>query len=179
MGKVIHTVFGAAIVLALTSCSTEGGVSSETRYYSTAISMTEMHLAEIRSRIPEELVERDEMVVNDLDRDSHRLTCSETTSLYSNAVNVWLTLEGDSVALVDELRDGLVSEGWVRSDSVEEQLDGEQDPRGLYQQLLESPSGFDVTLSRWATADEGEGIQIAVRSPCVPNPPDKPDYWGK
>lgn len=179
MGKVSYKVCGAAIVLALASCSIEGGVASETRDYSTAISMTEMHLAEIRSRVPQDLVERDETVVTDLDRDAHRLTCSGTTSLYANRVNVWLTLEADSVALVDELRDGLVSEGWVRSDSVEEQLDGEQDPRGLYQQLLESSFGFDVTLSRWATADEGEGIQIAVRSPCVPNPPDKPDYWGK
>lgn len=175
----LRVLCAAALVLALTSCSTEGSLMSHTRDYSSAIATAEQHLSDVRSRVPAGLVERDETIVTDLDRDAHRLTCSETMSLYTNAINVWLTAEGDSAGQVEALRDSLMAEGWTRTDSIEEELTGEQDRDGIYQQLLANPEGYEITLSRWSTPQAGEGLQIDVRSPCVPNPSDKPDYWGK
>ena len=62
---------------------------------------------------------------------------------------------------------------------MEEDLTGAQDQDGLFQQLLSDADGYELTLSRWSTGDTEEGLQIVVRSPCVANPADKPDTWGK
>ena len=179
MRRVRGALAGSALAVLITGCSQLGFPGSEPVDYASALSTAEQHLSDARDVVPSSLVERDETLVTDLDRDAHRLTCSSSTSLFTNAVNVWLVPGADSAAVVAELRDSLASSGWTRSESVEEDLTGVQDQEGLFQQLLSDADGYELTLSRWSTSDTEQGLQIVVRSPCVANPADKPDTWGK
>ncbi len=178
-GLVRRALASAALAALVSGCSLQGVVGAEPITYASAISTAEQHLADARELVPPSSVERAEALVTDLDRDAHRLTCSESTSLYVNAVNVWLVPGADSAAIVADVRDALVSSGWTRSESVEEELTGDQDRDGLFQQLLTGQDRYELTLSRWSSGVAEEGLQIAVRSPCVANPTDKPDTWGK
>lgn len=178
-GLVRRALAGAALAALVSGCSLQGVVGAEPITYASAISTAEQHLSDARELVPSTSVDRAETLVTDLDRDAHRLTCSESTSLYSNAVNVWLVPGADSAAIVADVRDALVSSGWTRSESVEEEITGDQDGDGLFQQLLTGQDRYELTLSRWSSGDVEEGLQIVVRSPCVANPADKPDTRGK
>lgn len=148
------------------------------RDYDWAIAQSNAHLADMQGHATDAEIDRVEIVNADLDEDHHRKTCSDTTSQFTNAVNIWLTAGSDPVAIIDRVRDALLAEGWTRSPSVEELESGTQDPEGRYTQNLDSPERFLAQLSKWE--DDGtSGISFSIISPCVANPSDKPDTWGR
>lgn len=149
------------------------------RDYDWAITQTDAYLAQMQSSVPETAVDRTESVVTDLDEDHHRMSCADgRTSMYTNQINIWLTEGSDPVAVIDAVRDALRDAGWTRSESVEEITSGAQDTEGSYWQNMNSPEGFLGSLSKWV--DDGrDGISLSLTSPCVPNPSDKSDTWGR
>lgn len=147
--------------------------------YYTAIAESDRLMQEVSSWVARDAIEREEDVVTDLDTDHHRMTCSDTTSFYTNQRNMWLTPEVDPVAIVDHLRDELVAQGYARHDSVDELQGNDQDPADGYSQIMQSPNGYLVTVSKWPDDAGIPGVSVEVMSPCVADPADKPDRWGR
>lgn len=147
--------------------------------YQIVVDASEAVLADAQSRLPQGVVEREERLVNDLDEDKHRLSCSGTTSQYINTINMWLLDGTDEIAIMDDLRDQYESEGWTRAASGDEQDGKEQDPTGSYIQTLKNPEGFGLSLRRGEENDGTHILQFAVFSPCIDNPADKPSTWGR
>lgn len=146
--------------------------------YQIVVDASEEVLADAQSRLPAGVIDREERLVNDLDEDTHRLSCSDTTSQYINTISMWLVPGTDDIALIDDLRAQFESEGWDRSPSGDEQDGKAQDPTGSYIQTLKSPEGFGLSLRRGE--DGGVSVlQFAVFSPCIDNPADKPSTWGR
>lgn len=136
-------------------------------------------IADARAFVPESSIVRVDPSVTDLDDDFHRLDCSDTTSQYTNVINYYLAENSGEVAIIDEIRDTYMADGWQRSDSVAEQLGEEQDPTEGYHQTLRSPDDFVLSINRGDGASGETILQMTVYSPCIGNPTDKPATWGR
>ena len=136
-------------------------------------------IADARAFVPESSIVRADPSVTDLDDDFHRLDCSDTTSQYTNVINYYLAENSGEVAIIDEIRDTYMADGWQRSDSVAEQLGEEQDPTEGYHQTLRSPDDFVLSINRGDGASGETILQMTVYSPCIGNPTDKPATWGR
>jgi hypothetical protein len=186
MNKFLYVVTAAAITLSLTSCGgliatspglPQTGATSED--YQVVVSASDELVAAAGEFVPESAVVSVETSVKDLEVDYHRMPCSDTTSQYTNTVDYYLADGTDEIAIIDEIRQRYEAAGWQRGDSVAEQTGKEQDPAGTYAQLLRSPEGYTLDVSR---SDDGKGgtlIQMSVFSPCIGNPTDKPSSWGQ
>ena len=174
------------VALALTSCTGDivntpqlpqtGATAAD---YQVVVDASEKVLSDARAYIPEAAIVTADPLVKDLETDRHRMSCSDSTSQYTNRVNYFLAEGTDEIAIIDEIRAKYVADGWQRGDSVAEQTGKEQDPTGLYPQSLLSPDNYGLDVSR---GDDGQGgtiIQMSVYSPCIGNPTDKPDSWGR
>jgi hypothetical protein len=178
-----------AVVLLLTGCGTiVAGPDDPQQYpqgnatsadYRAMVDDAEEVLAAAGEFISEPAIIKIEPTVTDLENDFHRMSCSDTTSQYTNVVNYYLADGTDEIAIIDNIRDVYVGEGWERADSLEEELGEDEDPEGSYDQILRSPDDFGLTVSR---GDDGQGgtiLQMTVFSPCIGNPTDKPASWGR
>ncbi|HLU63072.1 MAG TPA: hypothetical protein VKY66_00960 [Protaetiibacter sp.] len=165
------------VILATAGC-TQGGTVNPVRDYESAISATNALLDELQAHAPADAVERVEIVNTDLDTDHHRMDCSDTTSMFRNGANLWLTAGADPVPIIDRMRDALLEEGWTRETSLEELETGSQGTEGTYRQIMVSSDGFTAGLSKWKDGEQ-DGVQISLTSPCVDNPVGKPDTWGR
>jgi hypothetical protein len=186
MNKLLLATVSAVVALALTSCTGDivnspqlpqtGATSAD---YQVVVDASEQVLADARAFLPEAAIVKADASVQDLETDRHRMSCSETTSQYTNRINYYLAEGTDEIAIIDEIRDKYIADGWQRGDSVAEQMGKEQDPEGLYPQSLRSTEDYGLDLSR---GDDGQGgtiLQMSVYSPCIGNPTDKPNSWGK
>ena len=131
-------------------------------------------LDDAQSRLPDGIIDRQEAVVTDLDEDSHRLSCNDRTSQYVNSRNLWLVENADVIAIIDSVRDGYVSEGWLLA-----AFSRESEPEGGYDQSLKSPTGFGLSIAKSVDAEGQTVLQLSVFSPCIENPADKPSTWGR
>lgn len=159
-----------------TTTTYAGGTAAN---YQVIVDASEAVLSDAQSRLPEGVIAREEALVNDLETDTHRLTCSDTTSQYINTINMWLVSGTDEIAIIDGLRAEYEGEGWTRAPGVAEQSGQDQDPTGRYIQTLRSPDGFTLSIRRGDDTDGTVILQFAVYSPCIENPADKPTTWGK
>jgi hypothetical protein len=173
----------AMVTLVLSGCA---GLPSRTAYnggtaadYEKVVEASEKLLDDAQSRLPDGVIEREESLVNDLDEDSHRLSCTDDTSQYVNTINMWLTEGTDEIAIIDDLRTQYEAEGWKRSPSGDEQDGRKQDEASSYIQTLRSAEDFGLSLRRGDDTDGTTILQFAVFSPCIPNPADKPSNWGR
>jgi hypothetical protein len=186
MNKLNIALTSLVLTFVLTSCtgdivntSEQPDTDATSIDYDTAVDASETVIAEARAFIPEAAIVKVDPSVKDLDTDFHRLSCSDTTSQYTNVVNYYLAEGTDEVAIIDEIRDTYVAAGWERADSLEEDLGEEEDPTGSYDQILRSPEKYGLTVSRGEDANGGTILQMTVFSPCVDNPTDKPARWGR
>jgi hypothetical protein len=186
VNKVTVALAAVALTLALTSCtgdivnSSEQPQSDSTAVdYQSAVDASEKVISEAREFIPESAIVKADPSVKDLETDFHRLSCSDTTSQYTNVVNYYLAAGTDEVAIIDDIRTTYVAAGWERADSLEEELGEEEDPTGSYDQILRSPNDYGLTVSRGDDGNGGTILQMTVFSPCVDNPTDKPARWGR
>jgi hypothetical protein len=186
MNRICFAVPAVAVALALSACAGPAITSSRppqtdatSTDYEVVVDASEKLLAEAGTFVPENLIVSTESSVKDLEVDRHRMPCSDTTSQYTNTVDYYLAAGTDEITIIETIRDTYVGEGWQRGDSVAEQMGEEQDPEGTYAQLLRSPEGYTLDVSR---SDDGEGgtlIQASVFSPCIGNPTDKASSWGQ
>lgn len=161
------------VTAALTACV----AGSAADYYAVAEASDRL-LDEASSTVPTDAIVREEVAVTDLEEDRHRLTCSDQTSQYRNDVILWLAEGVDEIAIIDQLRDDYLADGWDRGLSPDEQAGREQDPEGRYIQSMRSPEGFGLSLGRGNDVDGTTLLRFVVYSPCIPNPTDKPKTWG-
>lgn len=175
-----------AAALTLTSCTgdivnapqlPQTGATSED--YQVVVDASDKILADAGEFVPESAIVTVDTSVKDLEVDYHRMPCSDTTSQYTNTADYHLAAGTDEIAIIDTIRENYVGEGWERGESIAEQTGKEQDPAGNYAQLLRSPEGYTLDVSRSDDGDGGTVIQASVFSPCIGNPTDKPDSWGK
>jgi hypothetical protein len=148
------------------------------RSYEEAITETNALIDDLQRHVPAAAVDRSELVVTDLDKDHHRMDCTDTTSQYKNFANIWLNAGSDPVSYIDAMREALYEADWNRVDSVEEMETGTQGTEGSYTQIMVSPDGFTAMLSKWKDGEQ-DGVQAHVMSPCVANPVGKHDTWGR
>lgn len=184
--RIMVSALAATAVLAVTGCtglpmpsfSEYGGGTLED--YLRVVDASEAVLDDAIARLPDGIIERRESVVDDLDDDAHRLSCSATTSQYVNSVNLWLIEGADLVTIIDDVRAELEREGWSRSPSGDEQ-DGEvQAPTGNDRQSFKTPDGFGLSISKADDEDDAPTLmQFSVFSPCIANPADVPSTWGR
>lgn len=177
------SVAAVTLVLALAACTVlpgntayNGGTAAD---YERVVKASEEVLDDAQSRLPDSVIEREESLVEDLDEDSHRLSCTDKTSQYVNTINMWLTPGTDEIAIIDDLRAQYEAEGWKRSPSGDEQDGNPQDEAGGYIQTLRSAEDFGLSLRRGDDTDGTTILQFAVFSPCIPDPADKPSNWGR
>jgi len=147
--------------------------------YQTVVDASEQLLDDAQAAIPDAAIVKVEQRVHDLETDRHRMSCSDSTSQYVNLRNVWVTPGFDAVAVLDDLRDRYLADGWQRFPGVLEQQGEQQDPEGTYSHILKSADGYGLTISRGSDTDGTTIVQLSVFSKCVGNPSDKPASWGK
>jgi len=148
--------------------------------YQVVVDAAEQVVADTASEfIPESVIVKVEPTAVDLETDRHRMSCSDTTSQYTNIVRYYLQDGTDEIALIDEIRETYVAEGWERADSLEESLGEEQAPEGTYVQTLRSPQNYGLSVGRGDDGVGGTILTMTVYSPCIGNPTDKPAGWGK
>jgi hypothetical protein len=186
MKRLASVLAAAALTFALTSCTGDIVNSSQlpqtnatSADYQVVVDASEDVIAEARKFVPESAIVKAEPSVTDLETDRHRMSCSDTTSQYTNIVRYYLADGTDEIAIIDEIRETYVADGWTRASSLEEDLGEEQDPTSTYVQTLRSPEKYGLSVSR---GDDGQGgtiLQMTVYSPCIGNPTDKPTGWGK
>lgn len=193
--KLVLALAASAVALTLSSCGfivaapgesqqsqssrpPQTGATSED--YQVVVDAAEQVIADTAAEfIPDSVIVRAVPTGGDLENDFHRMSCSDTTSQYLNNVNYYLVDGTDEIAIIDEIREAYESEGWQRSESVAEQMGEEQDPEGLYPQTMQGPDGYSLSVSR---GDDGQGgtiLQLSIYSPCVGNPTDKAESWGR
>jgi len=175
-----------AVALTLTACAAPlvdaspwPQTDATSADYQLIVDASEDVIADARVFIPESAIVKVEPTVTDLETDRHRMSCSDTTSQYTNIVRYFLVEGTDEVAIIEDIRDTYVAEGWERADSLEESLGEEQLPTGTYVQTLRSPEKFGLSVSRGDDGAGGTILQMTVYSPCIGNPTDKPAGWGK
>jgi hypothetical protein len=187
-----RVLLAGAVAFALSSCGLlvappaqdsqvpalpQSGATSED--YLKVVDAAEQVILDAAEFIPESAIDRAAPTVQNLESDFHRMSCSDTTSQYVNNVNYYLVDGTDEIVIIDEIRATYEAEGWQRADSVAEQMGEEQDPEGLYPQTMLSPDDYGLSVSR---GDDGQGgtiLQLSVYSPCIGNPSDKPNTWGR
>jgi len=179
-------VISAVVLFSLTACNGDNVTSPElpqvdatSADYQLLVDESENVITAAKKFIPEGAILSEDPSVTDLETDRHRLSCSDTTSQYTNRVNIALATGIDEIAIIDEMRDSYLGEGWERGDSVSEQMGEGEDPTGRYTQSMRNPDGYGLSISRGSTVDGGTNLQLVVYSPCIGNPTDKPNRWGK
>ncbi|PRY69201.1 hypothetical protein B0I08_103409 [Glaciihabitans tibetensis] len=192
MRKLPLVLLASAVTLTLTLTSCVGfiaapaddpqlpqsGATSED--YQVVVDAAEQVVADAAEEfVPESVIVKVEPTVVDLETDRHRMSCSDTTSQYTNIVRYYLVDGTDEIALIDDIRETYVAEGWDRASSLEEDLGEEQDPESTYVQTLRSPEDFGLSVSRGDDGNGGTTLKMTVYSPCIGNPTDKPSGWGK
>ncbi len=175
-----------AVALTLTACAAPvvdaspwPQTDATSADYQLIVDASEDVIADARVFIPESVIAKVEPTVTDLETDRHRMSCSDTTSQYTNIVRYYLTGGTDEVAIIDDIRETYVAEGWERADSLEESLGEEQDATSTYAQTLRSPDNFGLSVARGDDGMGGAVVKMTVYSPCIGNPTDKPAGWGK
>jgi peroxiredoxin len=193
MKKLSFALLAGAVALTLTSCvgliagPTDNSQSSQppqsnatSADYLVLVDAAEQVVADAAEQfVPESVIVTVEPTAVDLETDRHRMSCSDTTSQYTNTVRYYLVDGIDEIAIIDEIRDTYVAEGWERADSLEESMGEEQDPEGTYAQTLRSPENYGLSVSRGDDGAGGTILQMTVYSPCIGNPSDKASGWGK
>jgi hypothetical protein len=147
--------------------------------YQLIVDASEEVITDARQFVPESVIVKVEPSVIDLETDRHRMSCSDDTSQYTNIVRYYLTDGTNEIAIIDEIRETYVADGWERADSLEESLGEEQLPTGTYAQTLRSPDNFGLSVARGDDGMGGAVVKMTVYSPCIGNPTDKPAGWGK
>jgi len=179
----IRTVVGCALAgalaIAFSGCAAApAGTAAD---YQVAVDAAEVILADAISFVPADGIIRSEVRVTDLETSQHRMQCGDTTSQYSNRVNLYLTAQTDEVQIIDAAGLRYVAAGWTETD-LGEDGDGDDDeyhdPNGTYIRTLGSPEGYGLTISRGEDTDGVTILQYIVYAPCVANPADKPNNWG-
>jgi hypothetical protein len=186
MKKLVYALAAAALTIALTSCTGDivnppqlPQTDATSTDYQVVVDASEEVIAEARKFIPESAIVKAEPSVTDLETDRHRMSCSDTTSQYTNIVRYYLAEGTDEIAIIDDIRETYVADGWQRASSLEEDLGEEQDPTSTYVQTLRSPEKYGLSVSRGDDGNGGTILQMTVYSPCIGNPTDKPAGWGK
>ena len=177
----------AVLAAALGGCSAQGPAGSGSGStdspgtaadYQVIVDSSEALLADALSQVAPEQILRSDIRVTDLETSQHRMLCGDTTSQYTNRVNLYLTPQTDEIAIIDAVRDRYVSEGWTRDLLGDGEADAAPDPEGAYIETLGSPDDYGLTLSRGEDTDGTTILQVIVYSPCIANPEDKPATWG-
>jgi hypothetical protein len=193
MRKLSLVLLAGAVAFALSSCGSlvtapaqdsqmpalpQSGATSED--YLKVVDAAEQLVADTAEQfVPESVIVKVEPTAVDLETDRHRMSCSDTTSQYTNIVRYYLVDGTDEIAIIDEIRETYVAEGWERADSLEESLGEQQDPESTYVQTLRSPENYGLSVSRGDDGAGGTILQMTVYSPCIGNPTDKATGWGK